>query len=83
MNTYEVIPYKYLENEQGKKASIYGACPPGYVAKTDGYTVRVTSSRGEVTTGLYSLRVPATHRDAAEAAIKAASATGGKYIPTA
>ena len=82
MNTYEVIPYRYLENAEGKRASIYGAVPPGYVAKTNGFTVRVTSSQGNVTTGLNCLKTPATHAEAARAAIKAASATNGKYIPS-
>ena len=79
ISTIEVIPRRYLRHPvSGCRASLYGACPPGYVARTEGYTWRLVDRRGGVTIGLG--RVPATTADEAHIIAQRFAARTGYHL---
>ena len=80
MKTIKVIRRRYLFNpDTGATASLYGACPAGYVVREGGYTWEVTKANGSVTVGLG--RVPAkTEEEALEIANQVAARTGAEVV---
>lgn len=73
MKKIEVIPHFYLINpETGAKASIYGACPPGYEKRRWGYTWHCLKRNGSITIGL-SRKSVETKEEALEIAQRVAA----------
>lgn len=79
MNIYTVVPYRFLQNAQGKRASFFGARLPGYEPVQRGFTIKVTHHDGQVAYGVHSVKAGCTEAVAVRGALAIASATNGKY----
>lgn len=86
MQTIRVVPYRFWQHKDGRKASVFGACPwrneaskPDWELVTKGYTWELTDYRGSVTYGL-SRGACDTKEAALRVAHEFTAACGGKVI---